>query len=292
MRRQSKRLISPVCIGTSDALHETSVSATIRRLRTAVITGGSSGIGLATARLLARRGGWRIVLAARDEARLDEAADELGAVAVRCDVANDADVRALVERALAEGGCDLLVHSSGVPGRQNVLAATGEDWRRVMEINYVGCVRVFSEFWPQVLERKGRMAAVVSVAGTVALVPSAPYAASKHATLSFVRAFGAAAREQGVTVTAVNPGPVPTPGFPQGQLLKVPGGRLLTVSPERCAARLLKATDRGLPEVYVPHFWRFAAAFQALTPGLTARVAEIAWSADETAPKVAAGKPT
>lgn len=259
-------------------------------MRTAVITGGSSGIGLATARLLARRGGWRIVLAARDQARLDEAADELGAIAVRCDVTSDADVRELARRALDEGGCDLLVHSAGVPSRHNVLDATADDWRSALEINYIGCVRVLSELWPQVLERKGRIAAVCSVAGTVALVPAAPYSASKHAALSFVRAFGADARRHGVTVTAVNPGPVPTPGFPQGQLLKMPGGRFLTVSPERCAARLLKATDRGLPEVYVPHFWRVGAAFQSLLPGLTSRCAEIAWSYDETAPVRARGE--
>ena len=260
-------------------------------MRTAVITGGSSGIGLATARLLARRGGWRIVIAARDEERLRAAADELGAIAVRCDVTSDADVHALAERALAEGGCDLLVHSAGVPGRKDVLGAGAEDWRRALEINYIGCVRVFSTLWPQVLERRGRMAAVVSVAGTVALVPAAPYAASKHATLSFVRAFGADARRHGVTVTAVNPGPVPTPGFPQGQLLKLPGGRFLTVSPERCAERLLAATDRGLPEVFVPHFWRLGAAFQPLLPGLTARVSELAWRNDETAPVRVASEP-
>ena len=253
-------------------------------MRTAVITGGSSGIGLEVARLLARRGGWRLVLAARGEKRLAQAADELGASRVICDVTSDDDMAHLVLAAADAGGCDLLVHCSGVPGRQNVRSATLDDWRRVMEINYVGTVRTLTAFWPQVSKRNGRMAAVVSVAGTVALAPSAPYAASKHAALNFVRAYGAEARKHGVTVTAVNPGPVPTPGFPQGQLLNSPGGKFLAVTPERCAQRLMSATDRGLPEVYIPHYWRAAAAFQAIAPGLTARVAEIAWRNDETAP--------
>jgi short-subunit dehydrogenase len=120
---------------------------------------------------------------------------------------------------------------------------------------------------------------VVSVAGTVALAPSAPYAASKSAALSWARSYGAAAREHGVAVTIVNPGPVPTPGFPQGALLASRWGRVLTVDADVCAERLLAAADRRSPEVYVPQWWRIAAAFQGAAPALTARVAGRVWRA-------------
>jgi short-subunit dehydrogenase len=260
-----------------------------RAVRTAVITGGSSGIGLAVARELTRRGGWRLVLAARDQGRLETAAAELSATAVGCDVTQDADVAALVAAAQAAGGCDLLVHAAGAPARAGVLEAELAVYRAAFEVNYIGLVRVATAFWPLLEASRGRLVPVVSVAGTVALAPSAPYAAAKSAALSWSRSYGAAAREHGVAVTIVNPGPVPTPGFRQSALLRSRWGRLLVIDAERCAERLLAAADRRVPEVYVPQWWRIATALQGAAPGLTARVAARTWRheprvAPETAP--------
>ena len=152
-------------------------------------------------------------------------------------------------------------------------------YRRSFEINYISLVRVATAFWPLLEASRGRLVPVISVAGTVALAPSAPYASAKSAALSWARSYGAAAREHGVAVTIVNPGPVPTPGFPQGGLLRSRWGRLITVDAERCAERLLAAADRRAIEVYVPQWWRLAAAFQGAAPALTARVAARAWRA-------------
>jgi len=248
-----------------------------RAVRTAVITGGSSGIGLAVARALARRGGWELILAARRPGPLAAAAAELGAVGVECDVTDDSAVARLVSAARAAGGCDLLVHSAGSPARSNVLQADPALYRSAIETHYIALVRVATAFWPLLEESRGRLVPVVSVAGTVALAPSAPYAAAKSATLSWARSYGAAAREHGVAVTIVNPGPVATPGFPQTALLRSRWGRLLVVDPERCAERLLAAADRRAPEVFVPQWWRVAAALQGAAPALTARVAARAW---------------
>jgi short-subunit dehydrogenase len=260
-----------------------------RAVRTAVITGGSSGIGLAVARELRKRGGWDLILAARRLEPHEAAAGELSATALRCDVTDDDDVAALVAAARASGGCDLLVHAAGAPARAGVLNADLAVYRRSFELNYIGLVRVATAFWPLLEERRGRLVPVVSVAGSVALAPSAPYASAKSAALSWARSYGAAAREHGVAVTIVNPGPVPTPGFPQGALLRSRWGRLITVDAERCAERLLAAADRRAPEVYVPQFWRIAAAFQGAAPALTARVAARAWRADpHRAPEAAA----
>jgi uncharacterized protein len=246
-------------------------------VRTAVITGGSSGIGFAVARELARRGGWQLVLAARRPAPLEEAAAELSATAVPCDVTADASVTALVAAARALGGCDLLVHAAGASTRAGVLQADLAAYRAALELNYVGLVRVATAFWPLLEASRGRLVPVVSVAGTVALAPSAPYAASKSAALSWARSYGAAAREHGVAVTIVNPGPVATPGFPQDALLRSRWGRLLVIDAERCAERLLAAADRRATEVYVPQWWRVAGALQGVSPALTARVAARAW---------------
>ena len=248
-----------------------------RRVRTAVITGGSSGIGLAVARILARRGGWQLVLAGRREEPLAAAAAELGAIAVRCDVTDDGDVTGLVAEAAAAGGCDLLVHSAGAPARANVLEAELATYRFALETNYIGLVRVATAFWPLLEAGGGRFVPVVSVSGAVALAPATPYASAKAAALSWSRSYGAAARAHGVGVTIVNPGPVATPAFPQTALLRSRVGRLLVIDADRCAERLLAAADRRVPEVYVPHWWRIAAAFQGAAPGLTARVAARAW---------------
>jgi short-subunit dehydrogenase len=251
-----------------------------RAVRTAVITGASSGIGLAVARALARRGGWRLVLAARREGPLDAAAEELAATAVRCDVTDDRDVAALVTAAQAAGGCDLLVHAAGAPARRGVLDADLATYRASFEVNYLALVRVATAFWPLLEARRGRLVPVVSVAGAVAVAPSAPYAAAKSAALSWARSYGAAAREHGVAVTIVNPGPVPTPGFRQDALLRSRWGKLIVVDAERCAERLLAGADRRVPEVYVPQWWRIAAALQGTAPGLMAGVAARAWRRD------------
>ena len=253
-------------------------------MRTAVITGGSSGLGLAVARELARRGGWNLVLAARREEPLAAAAEELSATAVRCDVTDDDDVSALVA---AAGSCDLLVHAAGAPARAGVLDAGLATYRASIEVNYIGLVRVATAFWPLLEASRGRLVPDRVGRGHVALAPSAPYAAAKSAALSWARSYGAAAREHGVAVTIVNPGPVPTPGFPQGALLRSRWGRLLVVDAERCAERLLAAADRRALEVYVPQWWRIAAAFQGAAPGLTARVAARAWRDRIRAPEAA-----
>ena len=128
---------------------------------------------------LARRGGWQLLLAARREAPLAAAAGELGATAVRCDVTDDGDVAALVAASRAAGGCDLLVHAAGAPARKGVLDADLATYRTAFELNYLGLVRVATAFWPLLEASRGRLVPVVSVAGTVALAPSAPYAAPR-----------------------------------------------------------------------------------------------------------------
>jgi short-subunit dehydrogenase len=251
-----------------------------------VITGGSSGIGLEVGRLLARRGGWRILLAARDSERLTDAAVEIGGRAVACDVRRDADVAELAHAAAATGGCDLLVQCAGASAGSSLATADADDYRRTLELNLLGLVRVLGAHWPQLVARGGRVVNVCSVAGSVPLERSAPYACSKHAALAWSRALVAPARAQGVIVTSACPGPVPTPGFPQPGIVRHPLGRLLLIDAARCARGMLDASDRGRPEVVLPRRYRLPIAIQGVAPGLVARVL-----AHPRAPRVGSGAP-
>jgi short-subunit dehydrogenase len=249
-----------------------------------VITGGSSGIGLELARVLARRGGWHVVLAARDPVRLLAAAEPLGARPVPCDVRRDDDVAALARAAAELGGCDLLVQCAGASGGASLADGTVDDYRTALDLNYLGLIRVFSAIWPQLVERRGRIVNVVSVAGTVPLERSAPYSCSKHAAIAWSRALVSEARAHGVTVTTANPGPVPTPGFPQAGIVGRRLGLLLLIDAPTCAAGIMAAADRGRAEVFLPARYRLPAAFQGLAPGLVARL-----SAGRFAPRIGSG---
>jgi short-subunit dehydrogenase len=251
-------------------------------MRTAVITGGGTGIGFAVARVLARRGGWRLVLAGRTLERVEEAAQRIGATPVACDVREDAAVARLAAVAQEQGGCDLLVQCAGVSARRDVLEAEPEEYREVLETNAVALVRVTRAMWPQLVERRGSIANVVSVAGTVAQARGMPYSVSKHAALAYSRGLCAVARGEGVTVTTVNPGPVHTDGFTQAALLKRRFVRHLVIDAERAAAALVRGVDRGAAEVYVPFWWRTAAVVQAAFPGTTAGVAARVWNPHRT----------
>ena len=249
-----------------------------------MITGGSSGIGLEVARLLARRGGWRIVLAARDPERLQAAALPLEAVAVVCDVRRDADVARLERSSAGLGGCDLLVQCAGASGGASLASGEVDDYRAALDLNYLGLIRVFTALWPQLVARHARVVNVVSVAGSVPLERSAPYSCSKHAALAWSRALVSEARRHGVTVTTANPGPVPTPGFPQSSIVLHRLGGLVLIDAARCAEGILSAADRGASEVFLPARYRIPAAIQGIAPGLVARVLS-----SRLAPRVGSG---
>lgn len=246
----------------------------------AVITGGSSGIGLAVARLLAARG-YRLVLAARGEERLRSAVagldgDVRGVVA---DVRDDASVGALAEEVAFLGGrLALLVSCAGIPGRAGVLDADVATAGGVIDVNYLGLVRVTQALWPSLERAAGRVVNVVSVAGTVTVPGSAPYAASKHAALAYSRALAAAGRRGGVRVLTVNPGPVSTPGFPQTALQRSRLLRRFVLTDVGCAEAILTALDAGRTEVTIPRAWRLVSVVAAVAPSTVARISGAVWN--------------
>jgi uncharacterized protein len=239
--------------------------------RIAVITGGSSGIGAEVARLLTA-GGWRCVLVARSEERLRALAEELGAEAEVCDVADRAAVDALAARVAARHPrVQLLVNNAGVPGKADFVTGEPERIENVMRINYFGGIWCLRAFLPALeAAAPADVVNVVSVAGTVALPQSGPYAASKHAQLAFSRAVAAQLRPRGIRVHTVLPGFSPTAGFPEPSVL--PKALEWTViEPERIARTIVGSVARDRRESFVPWWFRSMAILQGTTPSLFSR---------------------
>jgi NAD(P)-dependent dehydrogenase (short-subunit alcohol dehydrogenase family) len=180
----------------------------------ALVTGGASGIGLATAALLEARGAGVAVLD-RDLADLPEAR-----VGVRADVTRDDEVRAAVAGAADRlGGLDVLVNNAGIGAQGTIEDNPDEEWHRVYDVNVVGLVRVARAALPH-LRASGRGVIVntCSIAATAGLPARALYSATKGAVLSLTLAMAADHLTDGVRVNCVNPGTVDTPWV--GRLLE------------------------------------------------------------------------
>ena len=247
--------------------------------RVAVVTGASSGIGEAIARLLARKG-WHCVLVARREDRLRALAEEIGGEAELCDVADRDAVGAMAERILARHpAVHLLVNNAGMPARGSYLTVDLDLVRRVMEVNYLGgvwCTRALLPGLRTAAPGTAHVVNLISVAGTTAFAPAGAYAASKHAQLAFSRSLSSALRGNGIAVHAVLPGFVETEGFPQKNVLK---SRLLgrfVIQPPQVAEAVLQCVEKGKREVTVPWFpYRPISILQALAPGVIGRFASM-----------------
>ncbi|MFF9542562.1 SDR family NAD(P)-dependent oxidoreductase [Streptomyces albidoflavus] len=173
----------------------------------ALVTGGASGIGRATALLLARQGA--------SVAVLDREPGELPAplTGLVADVGDDASVRAAVDEAAEHlGGLDILVNNAGIGAQGTVEDNPDEQWHQVLDVNVVGMVRVTRAALPHL--RRSAHASVVnvcSIAATAGLPQRALYAASKGAVLSLTLAMAADHVREGIRVNCVNPGTADTP---------------------------------------------------------------------------------
>jgi NADP-dependent 3-hydroxy acid dehydrogenase YdfG len=184
--------------------------------RVFLITGASTGIGAATARLAARAG-YRLVLAARSLERLEELASELGgperALAVRCDVTEWEDQQRTVASAIdAFGRIDVAFANAGFGGTRGFLNSTPEHWREMILTNVYGAALTLRATIPALTETRGHILLTSSVAGR-RVIPGSLYSATKFA----VTAMGEAARldlhGSGIRVTVIEPGMTDTPFF-------------------------------------------------------------------------------
>ncbi len=184
--------------------------------KTAIVTGASSGIGEATARLLAQKG-CNVVLAARREDRLNALAVELGALAVPTDVTEPAACAALVARAIERfGSLDILVNNAGLGLYGSIADGNPEDWRRMFDVNVLGVLYVTRAAVRRMLERgSGDIVFVSSLAGRrVPRADGTVYAATKHAITAVAEGLRMDVHEKGIRVINVEPGLVRTE-FPE-----------------------------------------------------------------------------
>lgn len=186
--------------------------------KTAVLTGASSGIGEATARLLAQQK-CNVALAARREDRLNGLATELGegALAVPTDVTDPAACEALVSRAVGNfGSVDILVANAGLGLYGSIAEGEPEDWRRMFEVNVLGVLYVTRAAVRHMLGRtSGDVVFVSSLAGRrVPRADGTVYAATKHALTALAEGLRMEVHTKGIRVITIEPGLVRTE-FPE-----------------------------------------------------------------------------
>ena len=201
--------------------------------RTAIVTGGGSGIGLATVRRFAEEGARVVVVDVSDESG-GAAAEEVGGLYVRCDVTDQEQVEAMVAQAKeAYGSVDVAFNNAGIspPDDDSILDTGLEAWRRVQEVNLTSVYLCCKAVLPH-MRAQGR-GSIINTASFVAVMGAATsqisYTASKGGVLAMSRELGVQFAREGIRVNALCPGPVDTP------LLR----ELFAKDPERAARRLV-----------------------------------------------------
>lgn len=256
--------------------------ATTEQKRTAIVTGGASGIGLATCERLVRAG-LNVVLADLRAERVNQAVEDLrgrvpGAslLAVAGDVRNEADMNALAERALAQfGRIDVLVHAAGIlrpPGSPMKLLPdiTPDEWDMVVDTNLKGTFLANRAVLPTMMRQKdGQIVNIASTSGRVGRAFDSAYCASKFGVMGLTESLAGEVRQYGIRVFAVLPDAVDTPIWSQNGPIPAPEGAL---PPDRVAAvieSLLNLPGDTMLEnvVVTPFRSRKRRVIKAATPG-------------------------
>jgi NAD(P)-dependent dehydrogenase (short-subunit alcohol dehydrogenase family) len=212
----------------------------------ALVTGGSSGIGLAIARMLHEEG-YLLTLAARQVERLEAAARELEAASFAVDVRDEEACAALVAAHLERhGGLDVLVNCAGVgiAGRIGDMSAKHFDLQQA--VNLRGAFLVTREALPALREAHGYVVNLSSIAGTIPTPGLASYGAAKAALIALTRSLDREEASSGVRATAICPGFVDTP---MAEWTGIAGEEM--IQPEDCA-ELVRALLRMSPNARVP----------------------------------------
>ena len=214
-------------------------------MASALVTGGSSGIGLAIARML-REEGYAITLASRTAEKVEAAAAELGAHAIAADVSRPDDCARVVEEHVARGGLDVLVNSAGVGIAGRVEDAQLKHVDRQLAINLRGLLLVTQAAIPHLRKTRGWIVNLASIAG-MQPVPSLPvYAATKAAVISLTHSLNADLDDDGIRAIAICPGFVDTP---MAEFAGLPGEEM--IQPEDCA-EVVRMCLRLSPRARIP----------------------------------------
>jgi short-subunit dehydrogenase len=232
----------------------------------ALVTGASSGIGAATAAALAAVGA-RLVLTGRDKARLDEVAEQAGAVAIPADLTEpDGPDRLAAATIAAVGRVDLLVSNAGTGWAGPIGDLSPATAAEMVALNLLAPIQLARLLVPgMVARRSGRLIFVSSVAGAMGVRHEAAYAATKAGLNCLAESLRYELSPQGIGVTVVLPGVVDTPFFERrgrryDRVWPIP------IRPERVANAVVDAAARDRAVVYVPRWMQVPAGIHGVAP--------------------------
>jgi len=181
--------------------------------KTAIITGGATGIGLACARLFTREGA-RVAIFGRRQDRLDQARKQIGdsVLAVQGDITHEQDIQRLVDTTLKElGKVDILINNAGTFTGGPLHETDAEAWDRVFNINMTGVFQLTRRVLPSMVEQgSGSIIHISSILGMVAMPQTAAYNASKGALNQFSKSIAVEYGAQGIRSNALCPGMIET----------------------------------------------------------------------------------
>lgn len=249
--------------------------------KTAIVTGGASGIGRALAAELLRRGATVLIV---DVAAVRAATDELGCAGATVDV-TDADAlgNCVREFATAHGRLDYMFNNAGIVVIGEARDLHYEDWTRVLSVNVLGVVNGVWAAYPIMLRQGfGCIVNTASVAGLIPTPESVPYSASKHAVVGLSRSLRAEAKAHGVQVCALCPGFIRTPMADTGKFVgRLSREKALTeinrlgwMSPDDLARAALRGVDRNQSIIVAPGWARALVILFRTFPALGDRFAE------------------
>ncbi len=248
-----------------------------------VVTGASSGIGLASARLFGSLGAF-VVMAARSLEKMQELSasvsqDPSRVLCVKADVSVEDDCRALMEQTVERfGRIDILVNNAGLSMRAMFADLDLKVLRTLMDVNFWGTVQCTKYALPHLLKTKGQVVGVISIAGYSALPARTGYSSSKYAIRGFLDTLRIEHLKDGLGVLVFAPGytssnvrnaALTADGSAQGKT-PLEEGKLM--SAEECALHLAKALARRRSEVILTGLGKATVAFHRLFPRLTDRL--------------------
>jgi hypothetical protein len=245
--------------------------------RTALVTGGTSGIGAAFARRLAADS-YDLVLVARDQRRLRERAGALArefGVAVEvlpADLATEEGVGAVAERLAGQGGVDLLVNNAGLTLNRSFLRSDPEAEERMLRLNVHAVMRLTLAALPGMVSRgHGGVINVSSVAGFAVTMPGSTYSATKAWVNNFTESVAASVRPYGVRMMALCPGYVRTEFHQRAGIDMSRTPRALWLDADRVVEDALRAFHRGRVIRVVDWRYRTVVAAMRFVPGRLVR---------------------
>jgi short-subunit dehydrogenase len=244
-----------------------------------LITGAAGGLGSAIARRFARDGA-RLALLDVDPGRLDAVAGDFpDAVPIVCDLTDPAACEGAVTSVIGRFGViDVLINNAGMTHRSAFLDTDPAVIRKVMEVNYLGSVNITKAALPSLVERRGAIAVVTSVAGFAPVLGRTGYAGSKHALHGFFNTLRAELRPTGVDVTIISPTFVATDMQQRalggdGAVTDHPQSRVgKQVTPDDVADRIYRAIERRKRWVVIGLVGHVTRAMTAVAPSLYERM--------------------